>query len=217
MRILRLQFLSRQRATQQDLPTLQPAAPEKAHGAGRTIPAWGMRFLRWLYPDYDIATGADTAIQASAYTANTRFQPDARLSLDMQFVKWLYPEIAFRRPDRKAPPRDRRLAGRLPKPGLVAYYFTGGPPRARDIGNISVTGFYMQTEERWMPGTIIRMTLQLADPRGDEPLDSLTVHSRVVRWGSDGEAFEFVLAGFLDEPLPLSYRRAEPPPRPHDS
>jgi hypothetical protein len=66
----------------------------------------------------------------------------------------------------------------------------------------------MHTEERWMPGTIIRMTLQLIDTKGEDPTDTITVHSRVVRWGPDGEGFEFVLAGFLDEPLPISYSKS---------
>jgi hypothetical protein len=202
MRVLRLQFLKRDPTSRQTLPG------DEAAVAGRTIPDWAMRFVRWMYPEYDIATVAEVAVQPS-YNAKTQFKQETKPSLDMQFVKWLYPELTFRQPHLESTPSDRRLSARLLKPGLVAYYFTGGPPRAHNIANISITGFYLQTEERWMPGTIIRMTLQMIGSKGDEPTDTLTVHSRVVRWGADGEGFEFVLAGFLDEPLPISYGRAD--------
>jgi hypothetical protein len=166
-----------------------------------------MRILRWLYPEFEISAEPQPANQQS-YSSRTQFRPEVKPTFDMQFWRWLYPEIRFQHPFQESAPRDRRRSGRLKKPGLVAYYFTGGPPRAHGLGDISVTGFYMHTEERWMPGTIIRMTLQLIDTKGEDPTDTITVHSRVVRWGADGEGFEFVLAGFLDEPLPISYSKS---------
>ena len=45
-----------------------------------------------------------------------------------------------------------------------------------------------------MPGTIVRMTLQRVGAKGDDPSDTITVNSRIVRWGEDGEGFEFILA-----------------------
>lgn len=108
------------------------------------------------------------------------------------------------RPELKPPPpppnhvRDRRRAYRLSKPDLVAYYFTGGPPHAHRIENISVTGCYMHSDDLWMPGTIIRMTLQKIGTRGEKRGETITVHSRLVRLGAKGGAFEFVLSGFLD-------------------
>ena len=216
MRVLRLQFLSRDRKARRNLALPRPQAVEEPTPKTKTVPSWVLRALRWMYPEFEIST--EPQVKApQAYTSKTKFQREEKPSLDMQFMRWLYPELNFRRPPCESPPIDRRLAGRLQKPGLVAYYFTGGPPRAHNLGNISVTGFYMHTDERWMPGTIIRMTLQLIDTRGEEPTDTLTVHSRVVRWGPDGEGFEFVLAGFLDEPLPVSYRKSERPRHRSDS
>ena len=115
-------------------------------------------------------------------------------SLKLRILHWLFPDLAIQ--EKAYPKHDRRRAHRIPVPDLVAYYWTGGAPRPRKIGNLSVTGFYLQTEERWMPGTIIRMTLQLVGSTGEHRHDTVTVHSRLVRWGPDGEAFEFVLAGF---------------------
>lgn len=114
-------------------------------------------------------------------------------------LRWLRLE----RPAVPDPPhrrRDRRRAYRLNQPDLVAYFFTGGPPRPHRIQDISVTGFCMQSSDLWVPGTVIRMTLQRIGSRGDKPGDAITVHSRMVRNTPGGGAFEFVLSGFLDAP-----------------
>lgn len=88
---------------------------------------------------------------------------------------------------------DRRRAPRQPLPGLVAYYWTGSAPRAYQIADISATGFYLLTEERWYPGTMVLMTIQRTDSDGQNPEDSIAVQSLVVRWGSDGLGLAFVL------------------------
>lgn len=88
---------------------------------------------------------------------------------------------------------DRRRAPRQPLPGLVAYYWTGSAPRAYQIADISTTGFYLLTEERWYPGTMVLMTLQRTDSDGHNLEDSIAVQSLVVRWGSDGLGLAFVL------------------------
>jgi hypothetical protein len=88
---------------------------------------------------------------------------------------------------------DRRKALRIPLPGLVAYYWTGSAPRAYQIADISSTGFYLLTEERWYPGTMVLMTLQRTDSDGQNLEDSIAVQSLVVRWGSDGLGLAFVL------------------------
>jgi len=62
-------------------------------------------------------------------------------------------------------------------------------PQARNIKDISSTGLYLVTEERWYPGTLVLMTLQRTD-LGDETSEkSISVHSRAVRWGNDGLGF----------------------------
>lgn len=93
---------------------------------------------------------------------------------------------------------DRRKAPRQPLPGLVAYYWTGSAPRAYQIADISTTGFYLLTEERWYPGTMVLMTLQRTDSDGQNLEDSIAVQSLVVRWGSDGLGLAFVLAPSAD-------------------
>ena len=89
---------------------------------------------------------------------------------------------------------DRRVSPRQPLPSLVAYYFTGGAPRAYQVSDISSRGFYVLTEERWFPGALVRMTLQRTDSSGKNLDDSIAVQSLIVRWVSDGMGLEFVVS-----------------------
>jgi hypothetical protein len=89
---------------------------------------------------------------------------------------------------------DPRKAPREQVPGLAAYYWNGAPPKAHNIRDISSTGLYLVTEERWYPGTLVLMTLQRTDD-GDESTErTISVHSRAVRWGADGVGLQFVLS-----------------------
>lgn len=95
-------------------------------------------------------------------------------------------------------PSDRQRSQRYPLPGLVAYHWTGGTPQAYHLGDISESGFYLLTEERPMPGTLILMTLQKTDADGDDPENSIAVRTRVVRWGPDGVGFAFAVSRLAD-------------------
>jgi hypothetical protein len=88
---------------------------------------------------------------------------------------------------------DPRKAPRVPAPGLAAYYWTGAAPDARDIKDISSTGLYVVTEERWYPGTLVLMTLQKTEDGEESTERSISVHSKAVRWGTDGVGLQFVL------------------------
>jgi hypothetical protein len=89
---------------------------------------------------------------------------------------------------------DPRKAPREASPGLAAYYWNGAAPKAHNIRDISSTGLYLVTEERWYPGTLVLMTLQRSDD-GDESTErTISVHSRAVRWGADGVGLQFVLS-----------------------
>jgi hypothetical protein len=93
-----------------------------------------------------------------------------------------------------AEPGDPRAKARRTVEGLVAYFFTGGAPKGHPIRDISPTGLYVVTSERWYPGTVIRMTLSIAGSE-EHPLErSITVHAKSVRWGNDGVGLEFILA-----------------------
>ena len=51
----------------------------------------------------------------------------------------------------------------------------------------------MLTPERWLPGTEMPVTIQRTDSTGSDQTDAITVLSTVVRIGTDGVAFAFVL------------------------
>ena len=89
---------------------------------------------------------------------------------------------------------EHRKAQRLKSPMLVAYYWDGSTPASHDIQNISSTGFYLLTRERWHPGTIVTMTLQrTSKTHVDFVKDNhIAVMSKVVRLGEDGVGFTFM-------------------------
>jgi hypothetical protein len=89
-------------------------------------------------------------------------------------------------------PPDPRKALRQALPGLEAYFWTGGAPKSHAILNISTTGLYVATEERWYPGTLIQMTLKKA-AQGTSPESSITLQAKANRWGNDGVGLSFVV------------------------
>jgi hypothetical protein len=89
-------------------------------------------------------------------------------------------------PDPQRAPRERA-------PGLAAYYWNGAASKAHSVKDISTTGLYVVTEERWYPGTLILMTLQNTHAGEEIAERSISVLSRAVRWGNDGVGLQFVL------------------------
>src|ERR1035438_505068 len=55
---------------------------------------------------------------------------------------------------------NRRHMLRTPEPSVVVYYWDGSAPEARRLRDISATGAYILTPERWYIGTIVRLILQ---------------------------------------------------------
>jgi hypothetical protein len=79
-------------------------------------------------------------------------------------------------------------------PLLVAFYWDGSAPTSHTIQNISSTGFYLMTKERWLPGTMVTMTLQRTDRALGRPgIEAhIPVLSKVVRLDENGVGFTFV-------------------------
>jgi hypothetical protein len=89
-----------------------------------------------------------------------------------------------------AEPDDKRTALRESIPGLTAFFFTGGAPVPHGLRDVSETGMFVLTEERWYPGTVVRITL--TDQREPTAERSFTVSAVVMRWGNDGVGLHFV-------------------------
>lgn len=88
---------------------------------------------------------------------------------------------------------DPRKAPRENEPGLAAYYWNGTAPQAHTVRDISSSGLYVLTEERWYPGTLVLMTLQRTGAGEEIAERAIQVLSRAVRWGNDGVGLQFVL------------------------
>lgn len=102
--------------------------------------------------------------------------PHGKEPLAKRLARWLCPE--------------QRAANRIAAPPLVAYLGSVRGSKEFGIGDLSVSGFYMITEERWMAGTSFPVTLERTDPEGMGR--TLTVNATVVRTGEDGIGFSFV-------------------------
>ena len=89
---------------------------------------------------------------------------------------------------------EHRKAQRMNAPLLVAYYWDGSAPTSHPIQNISSTGFYLPTKDRWLPGTMVTMTLQRTDTaHGNSDAEpNIAVLSKVVRLDEHGVGFAFI-------------------------
>jgi hypothetical protein len=127
-----------------------------------------------------------------------RFVPEKPYEMDLIYpgIKYVKPPRSWLKrwwsPDPRTAP-DLREVPRESRPGLAAYYWTGGAPKAHSIKDISSSGLYVVTEERWYPGTLILMTLQSTEEGDNNFEHAISVHSRAVRWGNDGVGLQFVM------------------------
>jgi len=93
----------------------------------------------------------------------------------------------------------KRRAQRFTEPSFVVYYWDGSAPEGHPIRDISSSGAYIVTTERWYVGTIVRLFLQgyktAPQPDGSiVPSRSTSIPARVTRHGSDGLGVEFVFS-----------------------
>jgi uncharacterized membrane protein (UPF0127 family) len=94
---------------------------------------------------------------------------------------------------------DPRKAPRTPAPGLAAYYWNGTAPERHGIRDISSSGMYVVTEERWYPGTLVLMTLERNDQDEEVAEHMIAVRTRAMRWGPDGVGLQFILPDEKDQ------------------
>lgn len=75
---------------------------------------------------------------------------------------------------------------------FAAYRWNGSALTQNMVRDISSSGLYLVTEERWEPGTILALTLQREGPLDHDPARRITTQARVVRCGSDGVGLTFL-------------------------
>lgn len=94
------------------------------------------------------------------------------------------------------PETDR--AERRPGSQFAAYYYCDSTLREDPVKDISSSGVYILTKERWIRGTEIFLTLQNSGPLERSRERRITTKARVIRWGNDGVALAFVVT---DDPI----------------
>lgn len=77
--------------------------------------------------------------------------------------------------------------------GFVAHHGSGTKTHQDDIKDISSTGLYLLTEERWLPGTVVSLTLQMKSPLEEISERRISLQAKCIRWGEDGVGLSFVL------------------------
>lgn len=90
---------------------------------------------------------------------------------------------------------DQRRHRRIAMPPIVA--FIGISSKRYVVGDISCSGLFLVTEDRWMPGTPMPLSLVRTDAGEGE--EFVTVEACVVRNAKDGVGFKFLLADSEDE------------------
>lgn len=91
--------------------------------------------------------------------------------------------------------RDRRRSKRHSSPPLVAFYWNGEVSNPHPVPDISQSGLFVKTGDRWSPRTLLRVTLQRAAGDSENTDEAITLLCSVVRTGDDGVGMAIVLAG----------------------
>lgn len=95
--------------------------------------------------------------------------------------------------------RERRRSERHASPPLMAFYWDGGIPVPHAVPDISHSGLFVRTADRWFPRTLLRVTLQTQSKDPEHADETITVQCRVVRTGEDGVGMAFMLAEDMGE------------------
>jgi hypothetical protein len=119
---------------------------------------------------------AEIRVIATPPSERTMTSSPAKEPLMKRLIRWICP--------------DQRVANRHTMPPLTAWLGMVRSSKEYKVGDVSVAGFYMITEERWVPGTSFPVTLERTDGAGIGR--TLTVQASVVRAGEDGVGFTFL-------------------------
>ncbi len=123
-----------------------------------------------------------------------------------RLLRWLYPG---------AYETDRRKGSRIPIPNLVAYDTTTGVAQPFEVGDISATGMFLLTEERWPPGSVLSLSIQREGPQETGTERRFQLQAGAVRLAQNGVGLSFVMPNGMEvrlweEPSRDERRQSEP-------
>lgn len=87
---------------------------------------------------------------------------------------------------------ERRKDGRIPARGLDVFYRAGSEQKRVKARDISTTGLYIYTQERWPPGTVVELTLQKHSLFGGDARPKARLRTRCARLDDQGAGLTFV-------------------------
>ena len=87
---------------------------------------------------------------------------------------------------------DTERAARRAVDQFAAYRWDGHNLKQEAVRDISSTGVYILTEERWRLGTLVFLTMQKEGPLQVNPEGRIHVRAKVARCGEDGMGLAFV-------------------------
>lgn len=93
---------------------------------------------------------------------------------------------------------ERRRVVRRRAQGCQIGHFSGENVRVSAIRDISATGVYLLTPERWIPGAIVPLTLQPTHAFSTNHQHHVTLHAKAVRCAEDGVGFSFIPPSDVD-------------------
>ena len=99
---------------------------------------------------------------------------------------------------RSSPSVIPRIGTRRPAHGFTALASSGTFVKQHEIRDISATGIYLVTTERWPQGSQIQLTLHRTNAAAAHNKWQITMEARTVRWGEDGVGLAFVLPKDID-------------------
>lgn len=102
-------------------------------------------------------------------------------------------EKAFPEEHAKHPRAERREV-----PGLEAIHWTGTCPGLDIVRNISSSGMYLVTRERWQEGEVNPVRLVYSELADDSPERQVTIQTKAVRLCEDGMGLAFMLPEHMD-------------------
>lgn len=95
-------------------------------------------------------------------------------------------------------PRLERKGKRHPAPRFEVIHPSGDMQKPDEIKDISASGVYLLTDEAWLPGTEVPLTLHRKGLDPEETQDDFTMEAKVVRRGKDGAGLSFNIPEEID-------------------
>jgi len=100
---------------------------------------------------------------------------------------------------------------RRESPALAAFYWDGPTPRQSHVANISCSGAYLLTNERWKAGEILSLSLQRSGVLETANQRHFTVQAKAIRSDRKGVGVAFLMPRGADLHLWQSAIKAEVP------